>query len=186
MVCELRPCCKLVLTLTEDRPHLGLFLSHPYVHTSAHGDFLPDSLKGADMSLWNTAQALDLRCRVVPIMVHNYKRRSFGLFRPKFERLSRGHLVDEDDEKQLWGHCVPGHKVKWLNDDGYVSAEGEKMREVQKAYPTVRQTMINPRWVFRRIILTFFSTAMSLASTSTTLVLPCSSAFRRTRSVALA
>lgn len=59
-------------------------------------------------------------------MVHNYKIRSFGLFRPKFERLSRGQLVNEDDERELLDHWVPGHKVKWLNDNGYVSAEGEK------------------------------------------------------------
>ncbi|GAB7332510.1 hypothetical protein MBLNU13_g04301t2 [Cladosporium sp. NU13] len=93
---------------------LAMYLAHFYAHTSAHGNFLPDSLKGADMSLWSNAQELGLR----------------------FQRLSRGDLVDEDDEKDLWAYWLPGHKVLWLTNNGYSSTEAKKLLEVQVTYPT--------------------------------------------------
>lgn len=136
-----------------------MYLAHSYAHTSAHGNFLPDSLKGADMSLWSNAQELGLRCRVVPIMpgleTHGYKKKHFRLFQSRFQRLSRGDLVDEDDEKDSWGHWLPGHKVLWLTNNGYSSTEAKKLLEVQVTYPTVRQIIVNPRWGFRRLILTY-------------------------------
>ncbi|KAK3722919.1 hypothetical protein LTR37_002064 [Vermiconidia calcicola] len=51
---------------------LALWLTHSYAHTNKHVNFLPGSLKGADMSLYNTAQALGLKCLVVPIMTLEY------------------------------------------------------------------------------------------------------------------
>lgn len=47
---------------------LAFLLNHCYNHTNANANFLPDSLKGADMSLWNTAEALGLKTKVVPVM----------------------------------------------------------------------------------------------------------------------
>jgi hypothetical protein len=49
-----------------------VYLTHCYAHTSAHVNFLPDSLKGADMSLWSTARAHGLKTKVVPIMANDW------------------------------------------------------------------------------------------------------------------
>ncbi|USW58716.1 hypothetical protein Slin15195_G120350 [Septoria linicola] len=50
---------------------LAVWLTHSYAHTNKHVNFLPDSLKGADMSLYETASELGLRCDVVPVITHS-------------------------------------------------------------------------------------------------------------------
>lgn len=47
---------------------LAVWLTHSYAHTSSHVNFLPSSLKGADMALYEAASALDLWRQVVPVM----------------------------------------------------------------------------------------------------------------------
>jgi len=92
------------------------------------------------MSLWNTARALDLQCRVVPIMPGpDYYDEDEGychLFESKFERFGRGRdMGDYGDDS--WGQKLPEWKVTWLNDKGDKSAKAKKFREVQTAYMTV-------------------------------------------------
>lgn len=99
------------------------------------------------MSFWNTAQALGLVCRVVPIMpgsrVYEKKNpyrsesddeddddRPYHLFKTKFQPFARSDMVTERDGKDTWGHKLPEEKVTWLNSNG-------DFREVQTAHPTV-------------------------------------------------
>lgn len=108
------------------------------------------------MSLWNTAQALGLRCRVVPIMpgsrvheeadsfrfeISDEDERPYYFFQSRFQGFARGRLVAEHDEKDTWGHPLPEDKVTWLNSNGDVSA-GADFREVQTAHPTVSLRII--------------------------------------------
>ena len=110
------------------------------------------------MSLWNTAQALGLKCRVVPIMPGSrYYYDDEGpshRFASNFHQFIGGGPYDEEE---AWGQNVPENKVTWLNDNGDASAEAKRFREVQLAYMTVGlQAITNLRFTFCDLILTFF------------------------------
>jgi hypothetical protein len=47
---------------------LAIWLTHSCAHTINHINFLPSSLKGADMSFYETTCDLGLWCRVVPVI----------------------------------------------------------------------------------------------------------------------
>lgn len=47
---------------------LAIWLSLSYAHTNKHTNFLPSSLKGADMSLYENARGLGLKCLLVPFI----------------------------------------------------------------------------------------------------------------------
>lgn len=109
------------------------------------------------MSLWNTAQALGWRRRVVPIMagsrvheeadpdrfeVSDEDERPYHFFQSRFQGFACGRLVAEHDDKDTWGHPLPEDKVMWLNSNGDVSSETKQFREVQTAHPTVSSRII--------------------------------------------
>ncbi|KAK5138256.1 hypothetical protein LTR08_003317 [Meristemomyces frigidus] len=50
---------------------LGIWLTHSYAHTNGEMNFLPSSLKGADMMFYETAIALGLQCSVQPILCYS-------------------------------------------------------------------------------------------------------------------
>ena len=132
---------------------LAVWLTHSYAHTSKHLNFLPDSLKGADMSFYETASALGLWCRVVPIMKGGYRyyydrdgallmaSKSHGFNEGKN---SSGNINGEDGIG--FGSEMPVGKVAWLNPspkkDKSEKTKGREEREkqhkgVQLAYMTV-------------------------------------------------
>jgi hypothetical protein len=131
-----------------------VYLTHCYAHTSAHVNFLPDSLKGADMSLWNTAQALGLKTKVVPTMSADwgyYDEDATHQYQSKFS-VFNGQGFSGHEES--WGHGVPESKVKWLNytkdtstrkpkakaeaeDENDSKPKPKMFKEVQCAYMTV-------------------------------------------------
>jgi hypothetical protein len=102
------------------------------------------------MSLWNTAQALGLRCKVVPIMrgsrvyeeedpyrmdnddEEEHDKRPYHLFQSKFQPFARGDMVTEDDEKDTWGHKLPENKVTWLKSNDNAWGETKKFGEVRQ------------------------------------------------------
>jgi hypothetical protein len=53
---------------TESGQILGIWLNHSYAHTHRLLNYLPHSLKGADMSLYETVRALGLEYELVPVM----------------------------------------------------------------------------------------------------------------------
>ena len=120
---------------------LALYLNHCYAHTSAHVNFLPDSLKGADMSLWNTAKALNLKCGVFPVMRFPYNYHHDGdthVYEPKFGKFNGasygGFQLGECGES--WGYEMPDTKVTWLNTSGEKSkkrSKDEPQKEAEKA-----------------------------------------------------
>jgi hypothetical protein len=144
-----------------------VYLTHSYAHTSAHNNFLPDSLKGADMSLWNTARALGLMNRVVPIMYFdwdwNEDEDSRHQFESKFDVFNGGNQRTHDEED--WGSWIPGRIVTWLNatsDKPAKSAKGEgkpkpKFKEVQAAYMTVSPQLLTAMRTIQAIDSDIFS-----------------------------
>jgi hypothetical protein len=125
-----------------------VYLTHCYAHTSAHVNFLPDSLKGADMSLWSTARALGLKTKVVPIMVNDWGWNEDDDSRHQYQSnfdVFNGSNSRTDDE-QDWGAGIPEPMVTWLNATSSTSAKSAKgegkpkaktFKEVQAAYITV-------------------------------------------------
>lgn len=100
-----------------------MYLTHCYAHTSKHVKFLSESLKGADMSLWNTAKALDLKSRVVPVMTTNYSYYHDGvahLVQPAFHPFNGGGTgsFEFSEMGARWGNEMPEDKVTWLNESG--------------------------------------------------------------------
>jgi hypothetical protein len=111
-----------------------VYLTHCYAHTSDHLNFLPNSLKGADMAFWNTAKALNLNCEVVPIMY--IPKEDFHLYEPEFNSLfskaSGKYKIDEYYQWPGWGHKIPEYaKITWLNN------KKKALGELQVAYATV-------------------------------------------------
>lgn len=134
---------------------LAIWLTHAYAHTHKDLNFLPDSLKGADMSLYNTAQALGLKCRIVPVMsLPNYgDEQPTHIYEPTLRTFNGGASGDFtlDEYGPYWGYEMPESKITWLNaadekregrkgknkdDDGQKSNE-VKHKEVQMAFMTV-------------------------------------------------
>lgn len=126
-----------------------MYLNHCYAHTSAHVNFLPDSLKGADMSLWNTAKALGLKCQVVPIMTLPYNYEHDGdthLYEPKFHRFNGGSYGGfQVGECEEWGYEMPETKVSWLNSSGQPSkkrSKAESKEKSEKAKPDFKEVQM--------------------------------------------
>jgi hypothetical protein len=118
---------------------LGIELTHSYAHTNDTYNFLPNSLKGADMSLLNTAEALGLKCKLVPVMEHEH----YGdggdvvvrLYKNSFEMMRdggdyEGFLLDEENYTR-WGEKLPKGQITWL----WHGNSGES--EAQVIHPTV-------------------------------------------------
>ena len=130
---------------------LAIWLTHAYAHTSKHLNFLPEALKGADMSLWSTAQSLGLKCVAVPIMtLASYFDGDTHVFEPRFRTFNGATSgnVALDECGPYWGYEMPEGKITWLNDAPKMQ-EGEKdkskgkgkkspLEEVQMAFLSVR------------------------------------------------
>jgi hypothetical protein len=100
------------------------------------------------MSLWNTALALGLKNKVVPIMANdwgwNENNDSRHQYQSNFDVFngSNSRIHDEQD----WGAGIPEPMVTWLNATSGTSAKSAKgegkpkaktFKEVQAAYMTV-------------------------------------------------
>ncbi|KAK5170395.1 uncharacterized protein LTR77_004982 [Saxophila tyrrhenica] len=129
---------------------LAVWLTHSYAHTNKHQNFLPSSLKGADMSVYNTARALGLKCEVVATMSHDFDYDEDGPSQfvdrtfPGFKQDGSGSAVIGGKK---FGYKDINGLVTWLNPerDGKRKKvkEGEEakpkqqlFREVQTAYMT--------------------------------------------------
>ena len=134
---------------------LAIWLNHSYAHTSKHLNFLPSSLKGADMSLYETACGLGLKCVLVPIIsLESYYHRdeTRHVFQGRFYGFNQGQSADGaslGDEYECWGSDMPESKVTWLNDYPKRKDESEEekkkrqqkgLKEVQLAYMAVSRT----------------------------------------------
>jgi hypothetical protein len=114
---------------------IAVWLTHAYAHTTKHTNFLPDSLKGADMSLYETAIALGLKCRVVPVgSKPEYDHEEGGkvdMFAPgRFGPLltgERGEYYEVGD----WGRPMPQGRYTWVNP------QTKDLNEAQTAYVVV-------------------------------------------------
>ena len=100
---------------------LAIWLTHSYAHTNKQTNFLPSSLKGADMALYEVAQALQLKCLLVPIITLEYggyyDEGPRHLLQSKFCGFNEGrnHGSAQIDEFEYWGSEMPNHVVTWLN-----------------------------------------------------------------------
>lgn len=102
---------------------LAIYLSHSYAHTSENHNFLPESLKGSDWSLYETVRAHGLKCKLVSVSSREddegrtrfYADSSF----PTFEGLD-GEIYDDDFD---WGVYMPMRKVTWLKPESNSNQE---------------------------------------------------------------
>jgi hypothetical protein len=113
---------------------IAVWLTHAYAHSTKQNNFLPASLKGADMSLYETAIALGLRCQVVPVIPDGgYSYEGDGVidvFEPRnFGPLVTGEIYEGDGEK--WGRPMPAGKYTWVNP------RTRGLKEAQAAYVVV-------------------------------------------------
>ncbi|CAI6289386.1 unnamed protein product [Periconia digitata] len=115
---------------------LAVYLTHRYAHTDNQLNFLPDSLKGADMALWTAVRALDLTCKLVPIMrAEHWSGKQTDIFEPEFsslgETVTGGYVMSIDYQWPGWGHKIPKDaNITWLN-----GKRGD-LGELQLAYAT--------------------------------------------------
>lgn len=115
---------------------MAVWLTHAYAHTSKHNNFLPGSLKGADMSLYETAHALNLRCEIVPVIPEGGYSYGYGdgmvdIFQPgKFGPLTTGEIYEGEGDR--WGQSMPMGKYTWVNP------KEKDLNEAQAAYVVVR------------------------------------------------
>jgi hypothetical protein len=113
---------------------LAVWLTHSYAHTSKRNNFLPESLKGADMSLYETALALGLQCKLVPIIPDGGY--AYGgkvdVFSQKFGALLSGEIYDNGCSEE-WGQMLPDSNMTWVNP------MKKELREAQTAYVVVSQ-----------------------------------------------
>ncbi|OAL43424.1 hypothetical protein IQ07DRAFT_579984 [Pyrenochaeta sp. DS3sAY3a] len=118
---------------------LAIWLTHSYPHTSTMVDLLPSALKGADMALYEAFRALNLWCKVVPVMESSYSRfydddRNVYLAGSKFmpfnECKNRSGNLDPE-EGIRFGSEIPSRKTTWLNSQ----AQGGD-QQAQMAYMT--------------------------------------------------
>lgn len=114
---------------------LGVWLTHSYAHTSKYNNFLPDALKGADMSLYETAVALGLQCKLVPVIPDGHygydgKRDAFEQTFGPFE----SGEIHECDDSEMWGQPLPDSNLTWINP------MKKDLKEVQAAYVVVSLT----------------------------------------------
>ena len=117
---------------------LGVWLTYSYAHTHKHDNFLPYSLKGADMAFYNTACALGLKCLLVPIIAveNDYNDQVRYLMETEFSGLNEecsgigeGSLYEEYD--MSWGIEMPQSKVVWLNSVAQDKSEGKSISKLE-------------------------------------------------------
>ena len=92
---------------------LAVSLTHSYSHTNAHDNFLPGSLKGADVSLYETACALGLWCKVVPLM--KYKQSKSWKKEGEAYYTAGKFLKFDGLDYKTFNQEIPKGKVTWLN-----------------------------------------------------------------------
>lgn len=120
------PLYTILKTALADKSWLGeghvlaVWLTHSYAHTSKNDCFLPDSLKGADMSLYETVRALNLRCDVVPVIKngdYDYydSKKRVDTMEPAFEPLRSGEIHECSDPGEEFGRRMPRDKYSWVN-----------------------------------------------------------------------
>jgi len=88
---------------------LALELTHSYAHTSNHNNFLPYSLKGADMSFYNAASALGLKCLVVPMIIMGWsddEDEQTLVIKDKFLRFNASGRGDFEVDEYEWGETT--------------------------------------------------------------------------------
>lgn len=117
----------------SDGQIIAVWLTHAYAHTSKDKCFLPESLKGADMSVYETALALNLRCAVVPIIpdggYDEFIDSQFDIFEPNGPDTLLTDVLHDDDG--TWGQPLPVDKVTWVNH------RKDSLREAQTGYAVV-------------------------------------------------
>jgi hypothetical protein len=113
---------------------IAVWLTHAYAHPTKQNNFLPASLKGADMSLYETAIALGLRCQVVPVIPYggysyNYDGK-VDIYKPNnFGPLVTGVIYEGDGDR--WGRPMPSGKYTWVN------LKEKDLEDAQAAYAVV-------------------------------------------------
>ena len=113
---------------------IAVWLTHAYAHSAKQNNFLPASLKGADMSLYETAIALGLRCQVVPVIPdggysYNYDGK-VDIYEPgNFGPLVTGEIYDGDGDR--WGRPMPSGRYTWVN------RRKKDLEDAQAAYVVV-------------------------------------------------
>lgn len=101
---------------------LGIYLAHRYPHTNPKISFLPRSLKGVDMALYESVRALGLKCLVAPVgRVYGRDGREvaagtkFHKLKAKNSRANDGGEVDKLLQR-YWPHTyLNGRKMTWLS-----------------------------------------------------------------------
>ncbi|KAK4506478.1 hypothetical protein PRZ48_000210 [Zasmidium cellare] len=144
---------------------LAIWLNHSYAHTNTHLNFLPSSLKGADMSLYETARALGLWCKLGPIITTDwgYDDESSHRFDDEFSGFndcdSFGGNLDPEGGAGF-GYSLPEGMVTWVNPfpkkkgKGPVAeTEAEKLKEAQMAYMTYGNEPGIDIWYSRAVML---------------------------------
>lgn len=134
---------------------LAVWLNHSYAHTNKHLNFLPSSLKGADMSLYETARALGLQCLLGPVITADFswEEMSNHHVASKFYGFNEGdngsgNLDPEGGEG--FGVELQEGKVTWINPTpkkakrgaqtgqaADAEANSKQFKEAQMAYMTV-------------------------------------------------
>lgn len=92
------------------------------------------------MALWRTAKALDLTCRLLPVISRPHNRwdepAKYDLYEPEFVSLfdaASGNVrIEKWEQWEAWGYKIPENaEITWLNH------RQEALQELQLAYVTV-------------------------------------------------
>ena len=92
------------------------------------------------MALWSTAKALNLTCRLVPILSRPQNQwdvtQKYDLYEPEFGSLfdaaSGNFKIDKWDQWEVWVYKIPENaEITWLN------YRQQTLQELQFAYATV-------------------------------------------------
>ncbi|KAK5114956.1 hypothetical protein LTR85_009994 [Meristemomyces frigidus] len=123
---------------------LGIWLTHSYAHTNLQCNFLPSSLKGAEMAVYVTVMALGLHCYIKPVIRADHSNCDYDDDDEKepdyaadtFSQWEQSdyaqvHDMTRRDMMGQWtSKVVVDSKVTWLNE------HSSKFAEPAFTYPT--------------------------------------------------
>jgi hypothetical protein len=114
---------------------LAIWLRHSYAHTHKELNFLPSSLKGSDMVLYETSRALGLQCYLHPVVEYEHydheadEGKDTMVLADSFQPYNSDMGYDDEDENKQeilmrWGDLeVDEGRTTWLNAQNWDKCE---------------------------------------------------------------
>jgi hypothetical protein len=123
---------------------LAMVLSHSYAHTSEQSCFLPEALKGSDMTLLEICRALKLGTYIRPVTDHMVKfmRGTEGRHYPEKEPEGKVWVPDYDDQdrlinaRQIGLKFAPAEIGDYMPDTEHVQEHMQEMLKTRSDWQT--------------------------------------------------